>query len=127
MKLVKTAAQLDNVRRLKDRSLKVTFVTPEKSSNELAEMDSIIDHLGFLYFKCDSQLTKEETEELDRLDPDLYDGKTNSQRLRNHIMVLYIKMREAGDTDQSKEDFYRDHMERMMVALRREIKKYEID
>lgn len=126
MKLVKTAAQLDNVRRLKDRSLKITFVTPEKSSQDLAEMDSIIDHLGFLYFKCDSQLTREETEDLERLDPDLYDGKTNSQRLRNHIMVLWNKMRDHGDTDQSKEDFYKDHMERMMISLRSQIKRYDV-
>lgn len=105
-----TAAQLSNYNRLKDRSVKLTFHTSEKSSKEIMEIDSKLDCFGYLLFKPEEQLTKEEIEQIDNLDTDLFDNpKTQSQRLRN---VLY-KVWEQDKTNDFK-DFYKHETEKII-------------
>lgn len=93
MKGLLTAAQIVGYNRKKDKSVSLRFETQEKSSNEIAIIDSILDTFGYLYFKPQETLTKEEIEELDTLDTDLFDNpKTQSQRLRNVLFRLHEQM-----------------------------------
>jgi hypothetical protein len=109
MKII-TAAQLSNYNRLKDRSVKLTFHTSEKSSREIMEIDSKLDTFGYLMFKPEEQLTKEEIEQIDNLDTDLFDTpKTQSQRLRN---VLY-KVWQQNEENDFKE-FYKQETEKII-------------
>lgn len=114
-----TSAQLDSYRRLKDKSVSLRFVTGEKSSNEIMQIDTMVDSFGYLYFKQESQLTNEEEKELDNLDTDLFDNpKTQSQRIRN---VLY-KFWQSRDTGFKEfKDYYKSETERIISHYKSKI------
>lgn len=111
MKII-TSAQLDGYRRLKDKSVSLRFITGEKSSHDILNIDENLDSFGYLYFKPEGQLTKDEIQELDELDTDLYDNpKTQSQRLRN-VLYKYWQSRDTGYGD--FKDFYKAETERII-------------
>ena len=81
-----TSGQLSSYRPRRDKSLSITFITGEKSPGEVMDIHSMLDDFGYLCFKSEEKLTKEEIEQLDKLDTDLYDNpKTQSQRIRGVI------------------------------------------
>ena len=105
-----TPGQLDGYSRRKDRTVSLRFITQEKSSGEIAEIDSLVDTFGILYFRGEETMNREEVEELDAIELDLYDEpKSQSQRLRN---VLY-KLWNENPTGEFKE-FYRHETERII-------------
>lgn len=111
MKGILTASQLVGYNRKKDKSVSLRFETQEKSSNEIALIDALLDTFGYLYFKPESILTKEEINELDNLDTDLFDNpKTQSQRLRN---VLF-KYHEQENMQIDFKTFYKNETERII-------------
>lgn len=106
-----TVAQLDGYQRRKDRSISLRFVTQEKTSNEVMQIDQLQDTYGILYFRGEEKLNQEEIEELDRVDIDLYDQpKSQSQRLRN---VLYKVWQQSGGDGEFK-DYYKQQTERII-------------
>lgn len=110
MKLL-TSACLDGYGRKKDKSVSIRFVTQEKTSQQIAEIDSMIDMFGYLYFKAEEELTKAEMSELDELDTELYDNpKTKAQRLRN---VLY-KVWEQDKPGNEFKEYYAHKMESLI-------------
>ena len=118
-----TACQLSNYRPRKDKSLGLSFITGEKTPQQVMEIHSMLDVFGYMIFKGEETLTKEEIAEIDKLDTELYDNpKTQSQRIRNHIMVIYEK---SGESTLSKHDFYKYWTERIITTLKKEIQKYE--
>ena len=95
-----TAGYLVGYNRKKDRSVSLRFETQEKTSQEIAEIDSLMETYGYLYFRSDG-ISDEEVEELDALETDLYDNKkSQSQRLRN---VLF-RLCEQENQDMNKEE-----------------------
>jgi len=105
-----TAAQLDGYQRRKDRTVSVRFITQEKTSSEVAEIDQMVDTFGVLYFRGEEQFNRDEVDELDAIELDLYDEpKSQSQRLRN---VLY-KVWSQEEQGEFKE-FYRHETERII-------------
>ena len=105
-----TAAQLDGYQRRKDRTVSVRFITQEKTSTEVAEIDQMVDTFGVLYFRGEDTFNRDEVEELDAIELDLYDEpKSQSQRLRN---VLY-KVWQQEEQGEFKE-FYRHETERII-------------
>lgn len=106
-----TVAQLDGYQRRKDRSISLRFVTQEKTSNEVMQIDQLQDTYGILYFRGEEKLNQEEIQELDKLDLDLYDQpKSQSQRLRN---VLYKVWQQSGGDGEFK-DYYKQQTERII-------------
>lgn len=113
-----TAAQLDGYSRRKDKSVSIRFITSEKTSEEVANIDRAIDQFGYLYFKAEESLTPDEVAELDALDTDLYDApKTQSQRMRN---VLYRLWEQDGKPCEFKE-YYRERTERIINHLKNKL------
>lgn len=107
-----TSAVLDGYSRRKDRSVSIRFVTGEKTSQEIAQIDSLSEQYGYLYFKAEETLTPDEVKELDALDTELYDNpKTQSQRLRN---VLY-KVWEQSERTIEFRDFYKQETEKIIT------------
>jgi hypothetical protein len=105
-----TAGQLDGYQRRKDRTVSLRFITQEKSSSEVAEIDSMVDAFGILYFRGQEQLNHDEIEELDAVELDLYDEpKSQSQRLRNVLYKLW-----AQDQKGEFKEFYRHQTERII-------------
>lgn len=114
-----TSAQLDGYRRLKDKSVSLRFITGEKSSHDILNIDASLDSFGYLIFKPESTLTEQEIQEIDELDTDLFDNpKTQSQRIRN---VLY-KLWETRDTGcKDFKDFYKAETERIISHYKKQL------
>jgi hypothetical protein len=118
-----TSCQLYNYRPRKDKSLSITFITGEKTPEQVMEIHSMLDDFGYLLFKAEEKLTKDEIAEIDKLDTDLYDNpKTQSQRIRNCIMVIH----EKSNSEMSKHDLYHHWTERILSTLKKEIDRLTI-
>lgn len=109
MKII-TAAQLDGYQRRKDRSVSIRFVTQEKTSGEIMEIDRLVDTFGILYFRGEERMNHEELEALDAVELDLYDEpKSQSQRLRNVLYKIWTR-----DQVGEFKEFYRKETERII-------------
>ena len=77
--------QFVNALRRADNSIKLNFLSElEVTSQELAQWDEIRGRSGYLYFS--DRISDESTEEIDNIDFELGQNKTQSERIRN---VLY--------------------------------------
>lgn len=113
MKILKQVT-LDSVRRRKDKSIGLTFITTtEQTSEQLMEIDRLTDQSGVIYFKGSGTLTQEEVDELDNVDIEL-EGKSKSQRLRS---VLFIYWKQLGEQGNFKE-FYSIQMEKFIEGIK---------
>jgi signal recognition particle subunit SEC65 len=98
MSKVVFAAYLDGMSRRKDRSVSLRFITQEKTSLEVMKIDEMLQQFGILYFRGEENMNPDEIEELDNIDLDLYDEpKSQSQRLRSVLFVLWKQEGEEGD------------------------------
>ena len=113
MKILKQVT-LDSVRRKKDKSITLTFITTtEQTSEELMEMDKLTDQSGIVYFKSSGNLTQDEIDELDNVDLEL-EGKSKGQRLRG---TLFIDWQKGGEIGTFK-DFYSVKMEKFIQGVK---------
>jgi hypothetical protein len=91
-------AIFDGYTRRKDRSVSLRFITQEKTSSEIMDIDATLDQFGILYFRGEEKMNADEIEELDSIDLDVYDEpKSQSQRLRNVLYILWKQDGERGD------------------------------
>ena len=110
---------LDRFSRRKDRTASITFITQEKTSAEIAEIDAALDQFGVLYFRGEEKMNTDEVEELDNIDIDVYDEpKSQSQRLRN---VLYILWKQGGESGDFKK-FYKQKTEEIIQHFKNKLK-----
>ena len=118
MKLLKQCS-LDGVTRRKDKSLKISFITTmEQSSNELMEIDKLLDSNGILYYKDSEGLSTDEINQIDKVVLDKPNGKTQSERLRN---VLYIYCKQKIGKEPTKEqfaEFYQKYTEKYIQYIK---------
>lgn len=98
MSKILTTAILDGYQRRKDRSVTLRFVTQELTSSEVMNIDSTLDQFGVIYFRGQEKMNSDEIEELDAIDLDVYnEPKSQSQRLRNVLFVIWKQEGEQGD------------------------------
>ena len=91
-------AILDGYQRRKDRTVSLRFITQEKTSSEVMQIDEALHKFGVLYFRGEENMNSDEVEELDKVELDIYDEpKTQSQRLRNVLFILWKQEGEKGD------------------------------
>ena len=110
---------LDRWSRRKDRTASMTFITQEKTSAEIMEIDEALNQFGILYFRGEEKMNPNEIEELDNIDLDVYDEpKSQSQRLRN---VLYILWKQEGERGDFKK-FYKQKTEEIIQHFKNKIK-----
>lgn len=115
-KRILCAAQLDGYSPRKDRTIGLRFITQEMNALDVANIHSLLDGFGYLYFKSEHALTKSEVEELDALETDLVDnGKTQSKRIRNVLYRLWEQDHE-GYTD--FKEYYRIKTEQIITWLK---------
>ncbi len=109
MKLL-TSCQLYNYRPRKDGSLSLTFITGEKSPSDVMQIHTMLDVFGYMIFKGEDQLTKDEIDEVDNLDTELY-GKPKSKSKRQ--MDILFRNWELVDNKGFKEwkDYYSNEMD----------------
>ena len=107
-------AIFDGYTRRKDRSVSLRFITQEKTSAEIMD----IDQFGILYFRGEEKMNPDEIEELDNIDLDVYDEpKSQSQRLRN---VLYILWKQEGERGDFKK-FYKQKTEEIIQHFKNKL------
>lgn len=118
MKLLKQCT-LDGVTRRKDKSLKISFITSlEQSSNELMEVDKLLDTNGILYFKDSEGLSTDEINQIDKVVLDKPNGKTQSERLRN-VLYLYCKQKIGKEpTKEQFAEFYQKYTEKYIQYIK---------
>ena len=112
-----TSCQLYNYRPRKDKSLSLTFITGEKSPAQVMEIHAKLDDFGYLIFKSEEKLTKEEIEQLDNLDTDLYDKpKTQSQRIRG---VIFRRHEHDDEGYGEFKDYYKYKTDQIIEFLKK--------
>ena len=118
MKLLKQCT-LDGVTRRKDKSLKISFITSlEQSSNELMEVDKLLDTNGILYYKDSEGLSTDEINQIDKVVLDKPNGKTQSERLRN-VLYLYCKQKIGKEpTKEQFAEFYQKYTEKYIQYIK---------
>jgi len=118
MKLLKQMT-LDGVTRRKDKSLKISFITAtEQTSQELMEVDKLLDSSGVMYYKQSTGLSTDEIKQIDKVTLDKPNGKSNSERLRN---VLYVFCKQKLGEDPTKiqfAEFYNKYMEKYITYIK---------
>jgi hypothetical protein len=101
-------AQLDGLRTLADKTIKVTFETGELTPQDLLGLMENIHQFGYLAFKKEPFAEKEK-EMLDNIKSDFtFKGKTSSQRLRS---VLYLMWQQNNEGFDSSVKHYEHHMD----------------
>ncbi len=111
-------AILDGYQRRKDRSVSLRFLTQEKTSSEVMSIDEALQQFGILYFRGEEDMNSEEIEELDKIELDIYDEpKTQSQRLRN---VLFILWKQEGEKGEFKK-FYKQKTEEIIQHFKNKL------
>jgi hypothetical protein len=118
MKLLKQMT-LDGVSRRKDKSLKISFITAtEQTSQELMEVDKLLDSSGVMYYKQSTGLSTDEIKQIDKVTLDKPNGKSNSVRLRN---VLYVYCKQKIGKEPTKEqfaEFYNKYMDKYITYIK---------
>lgn len=108
-------AQLDGLRTLADKTIKVTFETGELSPQDLLGLMENIHAFGYLAFKKEP-FKEDEKEMLQELKSDFeFKGKSSSQRLRS---VLYIMFQNNNEGFDSSVKHYEHWMERIITQMK---------
>jgi len=104
-------AQLDSLRTLADKTLKVTFETQELNPQDLLGLMENLHHFGYLAFK-NEPFKSDEKEILSEIKSDFeFKGKSSSQRLRS---VLYVMFQNDNEGFDSSVKHYEHHMEKII-------------
>lgn len=104
-------AQLDGLRTLKDKTLKVTFETNELNPQELLGIMENVNQFGYLAFKKEP-FKEDERAMIEDLKTDYDDSsKSSSQRLR---AVLYLLWKRDNEGFDSSIKHYEHHMEKLL-------------
>jgi len=103
---------IGGIRSLKDGSVSVTLETQELTPAKAAELFALRNQLAIVYIS-DKEIDKSEIDKVDKLKPEL-GGKTQGQRIRNTLFMLYSESSEGfADFDsyyKHKTDLYIEHL-----------------
>lgn len=114
------AAVLDGYQRRKDKSVSLRFVTQELTTTEVGSIDTLLDSFGVLYFRGEETMNKDEVEELDNLELDIYDQpKKQSQRLRNVLYKVWSQLEIGGEF----KDYYKTETERIIQHYKNKLEQ----
>jgi hypothetical protein len=100
---------LTGYKRLKDKSVNISFNLNEIATDDLMQIDSEIDTFGVVYFSIKGVITDEEKKAIDQATIEL-GGKTQSERIRNVLYVLHSQT----DTDEPFDSFYKKKTEEII-------------
>jgi hypothetical protein len=104
-------AQLDGLRTLKDKTLKIVFETQELNPQDLLGLMETLNAFGYLAFKKEP-FKEEEKQMLSNLKSDYeFGGKSSSQRLKAVLFRLWQKEPEGFDTSVKH---YEHHLEKII-------------
>lgn len=111
------SAQVESVATRKDRTVKIVIGTQELSPAKAGELVGFANKLVCVYVSQKEVMTQAEMDQVDQIDPE-FPGKTQSQRLRNVLFVLWQKVPE-GFTD--FDVFYKHQTEKIIDHFKTKI------
>lgn len=107
------AATVENITTRKDNTVKLVLGTQELSAAKAGELFSLMNKTAVMYISPKEAVTQSEIDQVDQIDPE-FGGKTQSQRIRNVLYLLYEKNKEGfKDFDtyyKSKTEKYIEHL-----------------
>ena len=112
-KTFQTIAAIQKIQTLVDGGNKVTMITPELNSEEMAILFSFSNKEGWFLFK-DNKFEDKELPDLPDFKPEFKTDKTPGQRLRAVIYVLWEQNGQQGDYD----SFYKKTVEKFIEMVK---------
>jgi hypothetical protein len=107
---------VENITTRKDNSVKITLGTQELSPAKAGELFNLMNKLAMTYI-CPKDISQREIDQVEKLDPE-FDGKTQSQRIRNVLFKLYEQDREGYQTFDT---YYKAKTEKYIEHLKAKI------
>lgn len=111
------SAQIERVSTRKDRTVSVTLGSQELTPGKAGELLAFANQIVCVYISPKETMTQKEIDQVDQLDPE-FGGKTQSQRLRGVLFVMWEK-RPEGYKD--FDSFYKHHTEVIIEHLKKKI------
>lgn len=111
------SATVEGIRTRKDRTLAITIGTQEMAPDKAGELLAMAGNLVAVYI-ADKGISQQEIDRVDEADIDL-PGKSQSQRLRS---VLYVLFTQDAEGFQTYDDYYHAKTEKIIEHLKAKIK-----
>lgn len=108
---------IENLATRRDGTLKLTLGTNEVTPEKAAELFSLLNKFALVYICEKDSMNVEELAKVDQLDPE-FTGKSQSQRLRN---VLYVLWEKKPEDFKDFTAYYHFHTERIIDHLKSKI------
>jgi transcription antitermination factor NusA-like protein len=109
-------AYVENISTRKDKSVKIVLSTQELSPGQAGEIFNLMNHLVVAYLSV-KDISDTEASKVDKIDAEL-GGKTQGQRIRNTLYILYSQNNEGHKDFDS---YYHDKTERYIEHLKAKI------
>jgi hypothetical protein len=109
-------AYVENISTRKDKSVKIVLSTQELTPAQAGEIFNLMNSLVIAYLSV-KDINSDELDQVDKIDPEL-GGKTQGQRIRNTLYVLYEKNNEGFKDFNS---FYKNKTEKIIEHLKTKI------
>lgn len=110
-------AIISSIRSLKDGSISVTIETQEMSPGKAGELFGLRNKVVVMYLSPKETITQRELDQIDAVDPE-FEGKTQSQRIRNVLFKLFSQGNEGFKTF---DDYYKNKTEKFIEHLKSKI------
>ena len=110
------AVTVENITTRKDHTVKIVLGTQELSPSKAGEIFQLMNKLATCYFS-EKTISTAEINQVDKIDPDL-DGKTQSQRIRN---VLYVLWEQKPEGFKDFDSFYRNKTEKIIEHYKNQL------
>jgi hypothetical protein len=111
------AAIVENITTRRDGTMKVTIGTQEISQGKAGELFALNGKLAAVYVSAKDTIPQKELDQVDAVDVDL-PGKTQSQRIRSVLFILYEQDAEGYKDFQS---YYKAKTEAIINELKNNI------
>lgn len=116
MKGILISAIIEGVSTRKDNTIRVVFGTQEMTPNKAGELIGLSNKLSAIYISA-QEISQTEIDQVDSVDPDL-PGKTQSQRLRGVLFLLYEQTNDGFTTFDA---YYKHHTEKVIEHFKQKI------
>lgn len=108
------AVQVEGIRTRKDRTIAITLGTQELTPDLAGQLLGLQNNLCAIYVSSKEVINDEEMKKVDQIDPE-FGGKTQSQRLRN---VLFVLFEQNSEGFKDFDTFYKAKTEAMITHFK---------
>ena len=111
------ASTIESITTRKDNTVKIVLGTQELSQGKAGEVFNMMNKLAAVYISPKDTVNQKEMDQVDKIDPELQ-GKTQSQRIRN---TLYILFGQGNEGFKDFDSYYKSKTEKYIEHLKAKI------